>query len=208
MNNVALETNLLKLDQKIKLVATDIYDAVLITGNSGLDDYRPSKQLAQLLSKDEYVNIIKHLHSKRLITFPFENIILSTNSDEMPTYNFSVSFNKLKKSLGIQPSAPVVPFTFDKVAEALYIKGHTISVRPGTLRYYTVEKCVGKPGKAIQETDIMAKYRPDYEVYARKRAIRDAVIALNKRVKAVTGIEKLFIYSNGHVTFDAKIIQS
>lgn len=89
-------------ETKILLVAQDIYDVVRITGKTEIDKYKPSKQLSDLLSVDEYERIVRFLYIKRhCFSGPPWNVGALSSQSIFPTYRITVNVDNLKHLLSI-----------------------------------------------------------------------------------------------------------
>jgi hypothetical protein len=209
----------LSLEGKVKIVANDLFEGALLSGNALIKSYVPSKSVRDLLSNDEVIRALWFMRAKGYVNAYYEidsgevKSSMDENKPFIPQDVFIVP-SKIRMLLGLKNSGtkPVSTIHFDEESSKLYVKGEEIKLGRGgvgeqTIQYWIVAVCYKKPNKRINETDIMAKYRPGWDIIARGRAIRDAVIALDKKIAGQTGIKGLFTYSRGKVTFHPQLVE-
>lgn len=203
---------MLSLNEKIQLVARDMYDTALIKDSLKLKNFIPSKQIQNTISPNEFDDIIEFL-KKRKIVYAFRSFNLhSSNShkNQFVEYDLTIYQPEIRRWLGLKSVTSKQTdrgIRLDKDYSNLIINGVIIPLGKGrlhkSLQYWICYLCLQCPNTPVQETDIMAKYATDYEINARSRAIRDAVYRLNPKIKETTGIDELFTYSSGYVVFNA-----
>lgn len=209
---MASESKILSLREKLQLLARDIYDTAIISNSLKLEHFVPSKQIRNLLDKDEVDRLIEHLSKRGILTHSYP--ALPSASWDSPkggfqAYDLAISQPKIRHLLGLEDIA----YKTEKGIKLhpkfthLVINGDEIPLGKGTLhkslQYWICLVCLKKPNTPVKETIIMAKYATDYDITARGRAVRDAVYKLNPKIKNKTGIDELFTYSSGYVTFNA-----
>ena len=210
---------MLSLEDKVKIVANDLFEGALLSGNNLIRSYVPSKSVRDLLSNDEVIRTMWFMRAKGYINIYYEidsGEVNSTMDDAQPfkPQDVFIAPSKIRKLLGYGSTRTKLISTvyFDEEKSKLIVKGEEIKLGRGdvgeqTIQYWIVAVCYKKPNKRINETDIMAKYKPDWDITARGRAIRDAVIALDKKIADKTGIKGLFTYSRNKVTFHPQLVE-
>lgn len=205
---------MLSLNEKIQLVARDMYDTALIKDSLKLKSFIPSKQIQNIISSNEFEDVVEFLKKRKIVYAfrSFSNKLHSSNShkNQFIEYDLTIYQPEMRRLLGLEnmPSKQIDRgIKLDKDFSKLIINGITIPLGKGklhkSLQYWICYLCLKCPNTPVEETDIMAKYATDYEVNARSRAIRDAVYRLNPKIQKVTGIDELFTYSSGYVVFNA-----
>lgn len=211
------ESRIVGLGDKIRLLAQDIYDAALLRNTLKLEKYMPSKQIQNLVDRDEFDSLIAYLRKHGILTHTYRRVSVDTNflgapksEDNFQPYEIIISQPSIRRFLGLKDIASKPAEEGIKLHpefSILIVNGKKIPLAKGklhkSLQYWICRLCLKKPNIPVQETSIMAKYATDYDITARSRAIRDAVYKLNPKIKNVTGIDELFTYSNGYVVFNA-----
>jgi hypothetical protein len=220
-----MSTDILSIIERAKLVAKDLL-AIAETTQSSLYfnatpyiTYIPSKSLLDLMNEPEIVAVLDYLKSQHYISFTVLNRNFGTGTD---AYKVSVDISSLTSLtryeepktpalLDIQPNTQGI--TFDKIRSVLTVNGTELLLGrtegSKSLQYWVVFCTYPKPNKSIQELTILDKYDKEKGDIARKRAVRDAVIALNKKIHEKVKLEKdPFIYSSGKVTYVERITNS
>jgi len=204
--------------ERAKLVAKDILamaetkqSTLYFNDTPHLDLYQPSKALLNLMNEPEIVSVLEYLQRQHYLKFTVLHSNLSGISDAYdiwPDINSLTTFLRYEEpkvpTLDIQPM--VTGTSFDKVRAILTINGTEILLGrtegSKSLQYWVVYCTFSKPNKAVKELTILEKYDKENGDIARKRAVRDAVIALNKKIMKKTELQKdPFIYANGKVTY-------
>ncbi|HSW99565.1 MAG TPA: hypothetical protein VLH38_00860 [Patescibacteria group bacterium] len=207
----------ISLDEKVQLLARDIYDAALLEGSLRLEQFTPSKQLQSILDEDELSKLMTYLWKHDVLIFSYRKISIRTHSRDplsngFRPYALDINQSNIRRLLGLEnntsPPAPVESgIRLHPEYSYLLIDGEKIPLGKGklhkTLQYWICNLCLQNPNNPVQETDIMAMYATDYDITARSRAVRDAVYKLNPKIEAATKINELFTYSNGYVVFNA-----
>jgi hypothetical protein len=198
------------LEQKLKIILRDIYEAAILKHSLVLEEYRPSQQLEAIFSEEEYKSLIEYLRKQSLLKMAYPaSIWLIHDKSKFKPYKLIVNQEKVRKFLGYDdaPGSPQKGVRLDPTEAVLRVNGAEIKLGKGrlhkSLQYWVCWCCLKEPNAPVEETDIMAKYDTDYEITARGRAVRDAVYRLNPKIKAATGIDNLFTYSVGYVKFNA-----
>jgi len=209
---------ILSLNDKLKIVATDIFDKVILGKSPVIERYVPTKQVRNVLSDEEVMQFLWLLRKSKYINFYYGSASgLCIDHLEDPS-RFSpqdvfINGSAMRKLLGLKPKPPS-GVALDRVRAVLYINGSVIKLGRGegerSLQYWVCVLCLSKPNKPIEEVKILSKAKPEteYELTARSRAIRDAVKKLNDKIEAKTGFNKVFIFSRATVTYDARKIHN
>ena len=204
--------------ERAKLVAKDILamaetkqSTLYFNDTPHLDQYQPSKVLLNLMNEPEIVSVLEYLQKQHYLKFAVLRSNFSGISDAYdiwPDIRSLTSFLRYEEpqvtTLDIQPTSTGT--SFDRVRAVITINGTEILLGRTegnkSLQYWVVFCTFPKPNKAVKELTILEKYDKENGDIARKRAVRDAVIALNKKIIAKVQVKKdPFIYSNGKVTY-------
>lgn len=206
---------LASLDEKIRLLARDIYDTAVIENALKLEHFVPSKQIQNLLDEEEVARLITFLKRRGILTYAFREassspILGNASKESYPSFTIIISQPRIRRLLNLEENVSKQVdggVRLHPEFSSLIINGKEIPLSKGklhkSLQYWICRLCLKKPNIPVQETNIMAKYATDYDITARSRAIRDAVYKLNPKIKNATGIDELFTYSNGYVVFNA-----
>jgi len=209
------ESKILSLREKIQLLARDIYDTAILSHSLKLEHFVPSKQIQNLLDEEEFERLIIHLRQRGVLpymspAFPTKITPEGKSKGSFQPYDIRISEPKIRHLLGLKDISdkPVEKgIKLHPKFSILVIDGEDILLGRGkldkTLQYWICRLCLKEPNNPVREMKIMAKYATDYEVTARGRAVKDAVYKLNPKIKNKTGIDELFTYSSGYVTFNA-----
>lgn len=198
----------LSAKEKVELVANDILEQFIIANKQkpNLDSYSPGKQVLDICNNEEVESILLNLQSNDALTYEkIDDIHYSVK----PNWdNFRSLFYFLREDpSGKSTTTTKKKYSLDEVFSVLYINGIPIKLGRGigerTLQYQTCRLCLEKPNEPIDELDILNAYKDSFD-FARSRAVRDAVIVLNKKIKEQTKIDNIFIYSKATVTFNSK----
>jgi hypothetical protein len=209
------ENRILNLSEKVRLLARDIYDTAILQRSLKLEYFVPSKQIQNLLDEEEFERLIIHLRQRGVLpymspAFPTKITPEGKSKGSFQPYDIRISEPKIRRLLGLKDIANKPAKEGIKLhpkLSYLIVNGVEIPLGKGELhksiQYWVCRLCLKKPNIPVKETDIMAKYKADFDITGRGRAVRDAVYKLNPKIKNKTGIDKLFSYSTGHVTFNA-----
>lgn len=204
--------------ERAKLVAKDILamaetkqSTLYFNDTPHIDLYQPSKALLNLMNEPEIVSVLEYLQRQHYLKF---TVLRSNFSGVSDAYDVWPDINSLTSFLRYEepriPTLDILPVpigtTFDKVRAVLTFKGTDILLGrtegAKSLQYWVVYCTFSKPNKAIKELTILEKYDKENGDIARKRAVRDAVIALNNKIMKKIKLQKdPFIYSSGKVTY-------
>ena len=205
-------TRVLSLDEKLKLLAGDIYDAAFVKNSLQLEHYTPSKQIQNLMDEDEFISLLAYLRNHGVLTFTFREVYTRGRyapKEGFHSHKIVISQPDIRRLLGLKDAPEPVEdgIKLHPKYSYLIINGKEIPLAKGklhkSLQYWVCQQCLKKQNMPVEETDIMAKYAPDYDINGRSRAVRDAVYMLNPKIKKVTGIDQLFTYSNGYVVLNS-----
>lgn len=173
-----------------------------------IEVYLPSKRLLEIMSEHEIDEVMQYLQKMHFIKYEKKYNNLG-GQDAYGVFVFIAQIRQLTKdpeqNTYIPPTVSV-GIQFDKVRSVLTVNGTEILLGRAegskSLQYWVVFCTYPKPNKAVQELTILEKYDKENGDIARKRAVRDAVIALNKKITTKAQVKKdPFIYSNGKVTY-------
>lgn len=215
-----MSDKIMTIIERAKLVAQDVLAASEVVQSNlyfnptpRIELYRPSKQLLNIMDEHEVQTTLQYLQKIHLLSFEH----LPSNYDNSVAYNLSIDVNGLRALIEHEePEMPKIDLqdiptsgvAFDKVRATLTINGIDIPLGrtegDKTLQYWVCFYTTQKPNKPIEELKILNSYKKDYGLEARSRAVRDAVIVLNRKIKAKVKPEPqkdLFIYSRGKVTY-------
>lgn len=170
--------------------------------------YIPSKRLLAILSEHEVDDVLRFLQGINVIRYEKKRRNIGSGPDAYGIFVKIESLNKLTKIPKKNEPARLTQsgVQLDLVRSILMINGVEVLLGKAegdkTLQYWICFHTIKKPNKPIEELKILNSYRKNYGLEARNRAIRDAVIALNRKIKSKLVVDKeLFIYSRGRVTY-------
>ncbi len=206
-NNTKIYTH----DEKIKLVAQAIYDNWLLNDSTRFEWYKPPANLehSNIMDSSEYRSYVNHLEKLNCIS----QLEWGSGGSTMIVWSVNCSFtlnaSAIRKLLQLKDTSTAKVTILDDINTTITIRGKEILLgrQPGQkpLQYWIVKQCEKKPGKAVNELDILEA--AGYDMTAPKRTVSDAVRGLNEKINKQTGIKRLFIYGSSRVTFNSQLLK-
>jgi hypothetical protein len=214
----------LTIEEKADLVGNDLIAAaeaqasnLYYNNEPYLSPYIPSKKLLEIMDEHEIVAALNYLKSSYCVSYETRTRNIGVGSDayavtlKLDSLRATIKQHETERLLASTPlqhmsDIPPQGISFDKVRSVLTVNGTEILLGrtegSKSLQYWVVFCTYPKPNKAIEELKILEKYDKENGDMARKRAVRDAVIALNKKIHEKIKLAKdPFIYSSGKVTY-------
>lgn len=187
------------MDKQNAVVAA-ILESVELEGTK-LREWRGTKALTEILLPSEYEKILRRLTDLGfIVAIPTPILLAEARQDGLPPYDIVTDTEALQTVSSDHQQS--LPEGVTIINTTLLIDGQRVELGRGahnyTIQYWIAILTLKKPGRPVEELRILEKYGDEG---ARGRAVADATRLLNKKVKTVTGINDMFIYSSGYVSY-------
>ena len=213
--------DVLTIEQKADIVAKDLIAAaepsqsnLYYNKRPHIEFYQPSKKLLEIMSEYEVVSTLNYLKNLYCISYELKQSNLGGSDaygvyvhlDEIRGMMRQHEATRMLDTASLMPITSHTGITFDKVRSTLTVNGTEVLLGKShgdkSFQYWICYHTMKNPNKAIAEIKILDSYSKDFGERARSRAIRDAVIGLNNKLKLKAHQDKkLFLYSKGKVIY-------
>jgi len=204
VSDVMTDLPIIRLPDKIKFVAQDIYDTFEETGDETFDGYVPGKALADVMTAQQYHLILKSLQARNCIkAVQLRGALPSLTTPPQP-YSFQISPTQLRTFLGVADSQinthgeeqhrDKLILNVDSPEPNLRYNTQSVTLDSSSIEYFILKEVFTNIPSAGLDNDIVDSWGKSEN----NQTLYDACLRVNMKLqKLLKTSDKILVHKNG-----------